>query len=99
MSLKSYCEANGKQILLEQWDWERNLPLTPDTVGHASNILVWWHCENGHSWQTQVHSRSANATGCPKCNEQRMEEKRRRKQVEQERAKSLRTKKIEIEKC
>ncbi|MDD4808372.1 MAG: zinc-ribbon domain-containing protein [Oscillospiraceae bacterium] len=92
LSLKSYCEATGKQLLLEQWDEERNLPLTPETVGHSSGKLVWWRCEKGHSWQTQVHSRSASFTGCPRCNEERMEEKRRRKQAEKENAKLARAK-------
>ncbi|MDD3346873.1 zinc-ribbon domain-containing protein [Oscillibacter sp.] len=79
MSLKSYCEASGKQSLLTQWDAEKNLPLTPETVGHASGKPVWWRCEQGHSWQTQVHSRAAGATGCPVCNALRLAQRRNRK--------------------
>ncbi|MEG1579483.1 MAG: zinc-ribbon domain-containing protein, partial [Oscillospiraceae bacterium] len=59
-----------------------NLPLTPETVGHSSCKPVWWRCEKGHCWQTQVSSRAAGFTGCPRCNEERMAEKRRRRQAE-----------------
>lgn len=91
LSLRSYCEQSGKDYLLLQWDTERNLPLTPDTVGHASGRLVWWRCDKGHAWQTQVHSRAAGTTGCPRCSEARMAEKRRRRQAEREQARLTRT--------
>jgi len=28
MSLKSYCEENNRQRILDEWDAEKNLPLT-----------------------------------------------------------------------
>lgn len=77
MSLKSYCEENGRTYLLREWDAEKNLPFTPDSVAHSSSHFVWWKCEKGHSWCTQVRSRSRSSTGCPKCYEERLEEKRR----------------------
>lgn len=95
MSLKSYCEENGRLRILREWDGEKNLPLTPESVAHTSMTPVWWRCEKGHSWCTQVRSRSKSSTGCPKCHEARMEEKRQRRLeeakeryrlVEQERA-------------
>ena len=29
MSLKSYCEENNRLRILEEWDTEKNLPITP----------------------------------------------------------------------
>ena len=64
--LYDFCRLYQKQQLLEQWDDERNLPLTPQTVTYGSKQLVWWHCENGHSWQAAVCTRTGG-TGCPYC--------------------------------
>lgn len=58
MSLKSYCEENNRLYILQEWDTEKNLPLTPDDVAHTSATPVWWKCKKGHSWCTQVRSRS-----------------------------------------
>ena len=76
MSLLSYCEENGRLYLLREWDTEKNLPVTPDDVAHTSDMPVWWRCEKGHSWRTQVRSRSRSSTGCPKCREEWLEAKR-----------------------
>lgn len=76
MSLKSYCEENNRQRILDEWDVEKNLPLTPDSVAHTSDIPVWWRCEKGHSWCTQVRSRSRSSTGCPICREEKLAAKR-----------------------
>ena len=76
MTLKDYCEKEGKQYLLDEWDEEKNLPFTPETVSSGSSIPVWWKCKEGHSWQTQVRSRAKTLTRCPKCLEIEMAEKR-----------------------
>ena len=78
MSLKSYCEENDRLRILKEWDTEKNLPLTPDDVAHTSRTPVWWRCEKGQSWRTQVLSRSRSSTGCPKCREEKLEAKRQR---------------------
>ena len=78
MSLKSYCEENQRHRILEEWDDEKNLPLTPDTIAHTSMTPVWWRCEKGHSWCTQLRSRSKTSTGCPKCREEKLAAKRER---------------------
>ena len=54
----------------------KNIPITPDSIAHTSDIPVWWRCEKGHSWCTQVRSRSRSSTGCPVCREEKLEEKR-----------------------
>lgn len=52
--------------LLDEWDYEKNVPLLPDYFSRGSNQKVWWKCKNGHSWQAQISNR-CNGTGCPKC--------------------------------
>ena len=77
MKLKDYCINEGKEYLLSEWDDEKNLPYTPETVSHTSQIPVWWKCESGHLWQTQLRSRSTTLTKCPKCNEAALAKKRK----------------------
>lgn len=81
LSLKSYCEENDRPRILQEWDAEKNLPLTPDMIAHTSATPVWWRCEKGHSWCTQVRSRSRSSTGCPVCRREWMEAKRQRQRL------------------
>ena len=62
--------------MLEEWDDEKNLPFTSETISHTSSLPVWWKCEKGHSWQTQLRSRSTTLTRCPKCLEEELAKKR-----------------------
>ena len=66
-SLSEYCIREQRLELLDEWDTQRNLPLTPDTISYGSKKRVWWRCVNGHSWQATVHARSGNGSGCPFC--------------------------------
>lgn len=52
--------------LLQEWDQEKNAPLTPDSVHKGSHQKVWWHCENGHTWYSEIRVR-ANGSMCPYC--------------------------------
>ena len=70
-SLADFCRRTGREELLDEWDSERNLPLTPESVSYGSKRHVWWRCANGHSWQAAVHTRSGSGTGCPYCNGRR----------------------------
>ena len=82
MKLKDYCIKEGKEYLLEEWDDEKNLPFTPENVAAGSAIPVWWKCEKGHSWQTQLRSRSTTLTKCPKCLAAELSKKRKQKAME-----------------
>ena len=66
-SLASFCQRNDRADLLREWDSERNLPLTPETVSYGSKKKVWWTCAQGHHWQAAVHTRTGSGTGCPYC--------------------------------
>ena len=79
MNLKEFCEKEDKQYLLDEWDKEKNLPFTPETVSPSSSVPVWWKCEKGHSWQTQLRSRSTTLTKCPKCRDAELNKSRKLK--------------------
>lgn len=65
-NLYDYCMENGRQELLEQWDEQQNLPITPKTVTYGTHRKMHWICEKGHHWEAQVRSRM-KGTGCPYC--------------------------------
>lgn len=50
--------------LVKQWDAKKN-ECSPDDVSHQSGKMVWWVCENGHSWEARVADRKR--FGCPQC--------------------------------
>lgn len=66
-SLAEYCHRINDCHLLDEWDYEKNAPLTPDQVSSASAKKVWWKCAKGHSWKASLHSRTSQGSGCPYC--------------------------------
>ena len=78
MNLKDFCIKEGKQYLVDEWDSEKNLPHTPENISYTSSVKVWWKCEKGHCWQTQLKSRSASRTRCPECFRQELAERKKK---------------------
>ena len=64
--LRSRCMEEGNTKLLSEWDAERNKGLMPENVSAGSHQKVWWQCENGHTWQSEVRVRVRGAK-CPYC--------------------------------
>lgn len=58
-----------------QWDYEKNAPLTPYDFSHGSKYRAWWLCDNGHSFDAIIGSRTAHAggryKGCRYCAKER----------------------------
>ena len=53
--------------LLEEWDYEKNVDITPEMVTVKSNKKVWWKCKKcGHEWEAKVSKRT-EGRGCPYC--------------------------------
>lgn len=52
--------------LAREWHPTRNGALTPAQVLPGSHRAVWWQCERGHVWRSQIKSRVAGC-GCPYC--------------------------------
>lgn len=54
--------------LINEWDNEKNFPLTPEEVSYGSNQYVWWKCAKcGYSWKSKVANRTMLNRGCPCC--------------------------------
>ena len=56
------------QTLIDEWDYEKNFPYTPNNFTEGSNKSVWWKCSNNHSWKSKIGNRSILNRGCPYCN-------------------------------
>lgn len=66
-SLYDWCQNNGRQDLLEEWDEEANEMLMPGDVTRGSKKMVWWRCGCcGTKWQSTILNRT-NGNGCPCC--------------------------------
>ena len=53
--------------LMEEWDFEKNVDISPFEIPSRTGKKAWWICKNcGNSWQSVVASRS-NGVGCPAC--------------------------------
>jgi glutaredoxin len=50
----------------DQWDGEKNAPLTPDLFTPGSGECAWWKCASGHSWKAAISAR-CRGSGCPYC--------------------------------
>lgn len=54
-------------LLSEEWEYERNAPLTPKDVTAGSSEKVWWKCKKcGYVWQARINHR-VKGIGCPVC--------------------------------
>ena len=67
-SLYDYCKQNGKEYLLQEWDYELNKNINPQTIRAYSHKKGWWKCSKcGYKWETKVINRTHQHTGCPAC--------------------------------
>jgi len=60
-SLRDYSIRMGMEYLLDEWDAEKNTPLTPEGISFGSQKRVFWRCEKGHSWQSAINVRAYGA--------------------------------------
>ncbi|MBD5543463.1 MAG: hypothetical protein HDR01_04240 [Lachnospiraceae bacterium] len=65
VSLAEWCSENNSS-LCEEWNYEKNKDITPQSVTYGSHAKVWWKCSKGHEWEAQIKSRTYNH-GCPFC--------------------------------
>lgn len=72
-TLYDYCHEYGKTYLLEEWEQERNAPLTPEAVTSGSSRYVFWRCEHNHAWRADIYSRAKKDTRCPYCTGKRVQ--------------------------
>lgn len=71
--------CQGKQILVGfndlatthpslslEWDFEKNIDISPTSVSKGSDKSVWWKCSHNHSWKSVISSRTTGIS-CPQC--------------------------------
>jgi hypothetical protein len=56
-----------REDLAEEWDYDRNKPLTPDLFSPFSDQKVFWKCSNGHIYAATIKNRTNRGSGCPSC--------------------------------
>lgn len=61
--------------IANEWHPTKNRKLKPDMVPLCCAKKVWWLCEFGHEWRTEVYNRSRIGLGCPYCSGKRKIEK------------------------
>lgn len=59
--------ASTHPHLLSEWDYSKNISITPTQVSFGSNKCVWWVCPLGHGYKSTVYNRGYCGTGCPLC--------------------------------
>ena len=64
---KENCLATLYPSIAKEWDYGKNAPLTPEEVTAGTSKKVWWKCPKGHSYETNIHSRTYLQTQCPYC--------------------------------
>ena len=62
--------TKNKELALD-WNYEKNIDLSPEKIVPGSSKKVWWKCHScGHEWKAMVASRN-NGVGCPKCGKEK----------------------------
>ena len=65
-TLHDYCDRTNMRYLLDEWDKEKNASFTPDNVTRGSSRKMWWKCEKGHSYLTEIRLKTQGCK-CPYC--------------------------------
>lgn len=67
----SNCLATTHPNLINEWDYSKNVSITPFDVTSGSHKEIWWKCNkaNDHNWKSSINSRTNinHNNGCPCC--------------------------------
>ena len=61
--------ADQARDYTNDWDYERNVDISPDEILPFSNRKIWWKCPNGHSYRSNLNAHN-KGHGCPYCSGQ-----------------------------
>lgn len=64
---ENYSLFKNKPELLEDWDYEKNEGIDPESVSAYSHIKYHWKCKNGHSYKAAPDNLMRHNTRCPIC--------------------------------
>ena len=54
--------------LMKDWDYDKNINISPQKLKAGSNKAVWWKCHKcGHEWQAMVEVRAQGFRPCTYC--------------------------------
>ncbi len=51
------CLSTTHPFLLKEWDYTKN-KISPFNITSGSDMRVWWKCQNGHSWDCNLYTRT-----------------------------------------
>lgn len=57
---------------INEWDFNKNHPLSPDAVIAGSSKKVWWICCKGHSYEQSINLHVGRGYGCPYCSHRKV---------------------------
>ena len=57
---------------INEWDFKKNHPLSPDTITAGSSKKVWWICSKGHSYEQSINLHIIRGYSCPYCSHQKV---------------------------
>ena len=58
--------------LSKQWDYDKNKEVSPYNSAAGSIKKVWWLCDLGHSWKSEIRKRAMYKRNCPYCMNQKV---------------------------
>jgi very-short-patch-repair endonuclease len=61
-------------LFAQEWDYDKNHPLTPENFSFGSANKIWWLCSKGHSYERSLNRRTSQGTICPYCSGKRVGE-------------------------
>ncbi len=54
--------------LLKEWNYAKNIKITPNSCSNGSHQKVWWICKLCHfEWEASIKDRVSNKCKCPNC--------------------------------
>ena len=66
--LVTWCKINGKEYIVDEWDYNNNENLTPDMFTFGSHKRINWICSKGHKWNAVIKERTKyRGNMCPEC--------------------------------
>lgn len=66
ISFKQWCELNNRFVLLNDWNFNKNINIKPENISYYSLTKVWWKCSKGHEWEDSIGHR-ISGRNCPYC--------------------------------
>lgn len=71
LDFESFCKENGREELLNEWDYKKNNDITPSAISYGSNKVICWIGKCGHSYDMRLGMRTLRNCGCPFCSGRR----------------------------